>query len=154
MSSGEDWPEADIARLRALWAEGFSVVAIGVVLARTKSSVIGKVHRLGLSSRPSPIVREGPRAVAVKRRAVAMPPAPPLPPVMMPMAARPVCKDSLHTPMPPHAREGCQFVTDDTRYAQRFCDAPRAPESSYCAPHHALCHITVHAAGIPWRFGW
>ena len=42
-------------KLRALWAEGLSAGAIGRKMRITKNAVIGRVHRLGLPARESPI---------------------------------------------------------------------------------------------------
>jgi GcrA cell cycle regulator len=55
MSYGAVWPEKDLAQLRALWATGMSAKAIGVAMGRSKSSIIGRAHRLDLEGRPSPI---------------------------------------------------------------------------------------------------
>ncbi|MEO1190806.1 MAG: GcrA family cell cycle regulator [Pseudomonadota bacterium] len=55
--SGEPatWNEERIIQLRQLWEEGLSASSIGRVLGVTKNAVVGKAHRLKLSSRPSPI---------------------------------------------------------------------------------------------------
>lgn len=52
-----EWTEETISRLRALWDEGLSTAEIGRQLSITKNAVVGKAHRLGLPSRPSPIRR-------------------------------------------------------------------------------------------------
>jgi GcrA cell cycle regulator len=54
-----DWPEATIAQLKTLWADGYSTPEIGRRLGLTKNAVVGKAHRLGLPARPSPIKRDG-----------------------------------------------------------------------------------------------
>ena len=42
---------------------------------------------------------------------------------------------------------GCAFVVDDGDLAREgFCDAPRQPGSSYCARHHARCHLPSGSA--------
>jgi hypothetical protein len=41
-----------------------------------------------------------------------------------------------------HDPKGCAFIVDGPD-GLRPCAAPRRPASSYCAPHHALCHITT-----------
>lgn len=50
-----DWTPARISTLMALWAEGISTLEIGRRLGVTKNAVVGKVHRLGLPKRQSPI---------------------------------------------------------------------------------------------------
>ena len=52
------WNEENIRELRRLWDAGYSASAIGKQIGITKNAVIGKAHRLGLKSRPSPIKRK------------------------------------------------------------------------------------------------
>ena len=51
------WTDAVISDLRRLWDEGHSTAEIGRRLSVTKNAVVGKVHRLHLPNRPSPISR-------------------------------------------------------------------------------------------------
>ena len=52
------WTDERIERLRALWSEGKSASEIARILGGvTRNAVIGKVHRLNLTGRPSPIKR-------------------------------------------------------------------------------------------------
>ena len=41
--------------------------------------------------------------------------------------------------------DGCAYILGESA-SNRMCGAPRRPESSYCAEHHALCHL---ACGSP-----
>lgn len=50
-----EWTPQRISALVALWDEGLPTSEIGRRLGITKNAVIGKVHRLGLSKRGSPI---------------------------------------------------------------------------------------------------
>lgn len=50
-----EWTPARISTLIALWTEGVSTIEIGRRLDVTKNAVVGKVHRLGLPKRVSPI---------------------------------------------------------------------------------------------------
>jgi len=71
-----EWNDDVIARLRQLWAEGHSTAEIGRRIGVTKNAVVGKVHRLQLPARPSPIRRDGgasgrpPRRQAAVRRLI------------------------------------------------------------------------------------
>lgn len=56
----ERWTAAKTADLERFWLLGWSAAAIGREIGMTKSAVIGKVHRLGLPGRPSPIKRKAP----------------------------------------------------------------------------------------------
>ena len=51
------WSEAQINDLTRLWAEGVPISKIGKVIGKTRNAVAGKVNRVGLQSRPSPIIR-------------------------------------------------------------------------------------------------
>ena len=51
----EEWTPKRVSALIALWNEGLSTSEIGGRLGVTKNAVVGKVHRLGLPKRGSPI---------------------------------------------------------------------------------------------------
>ncbi len=44
-----------VAKLKELWSQGKTASEIALVLGVSRNAVIGKVHRLKLSGRPSPI---------------------------------------------------------------------------------------------------
>ncbi len=50
-----EWTPVRVASLIALWEEGLPTSQIGRRLNVTKNAVVGKVHRLGLTKRGSPI---------------------------------------------------------------------------------------------------
>jgi GcrA cell cycle regulator len=51
------WPEEKIEHLKVLWSSGISSMEISIAMKITKNAVLGKVHRLRLPARPSPIKR-------------------------------------------------------------------------------------------------
>ena len=56
-----EWTETRVGQLKRLWRDGHSASHIAEQLGGvTRNAVIGKAHRLGLSSRPSPIRRGTP----------------------------------------------------------------------------------------------
>jgi GcrA cell cycle regulator len=66
------WCEERIARLKELNDQGLSGRAIAALLGNTKNSVIGKLHRLGLSKpvvdRPAPRPKSGARMARPQKR--------------------------------------------------------------------------------------
>ena len=52
------WTDQMIEDLKRMWDEGLSTGEIGKRLGVTKNSIIGKVHRLQLTARPSPIKKK------------------------------------------------------------------------------------------------
>ena len=52
------WTDDKIKKLKKLWQSGKSTAEIAKNLGMSKNSIIGKVHRLDLSARPSPIKAE------------------------------------------------------------------------------------------------
>lgn len=55
------WTAERDERLRRLWDEGHTTLEIGAMMGVTKNSVIGRVHRLKLAQRGSPILVMTPR---------------------------------------------------------------------------------------------
>ena len=64
-----EWTETRVDQLKNLWEEGLSASQIANRLGDvTRNAVIGKAHRLGLSSRPSPIKRVNHPITATQER--------------------------------------------------------------------------------------
>ena len=55
MDMSFEWTPTKVSTLIALWNEGLSTSVIGNRLGVTKNAVVGKVHRLKLPKRGSPI---------------------------------------------------------------------------------------------------
>lgn len=54
-----EWTEERVETLKGLWKNGYTARQIAERLGGvTRNAVIGKAHRLGLSSRPQPVKRE------------------------------------------------------------------------------------------------
>ena len=56
------WNPELIEQLTQQWDAGMSITQIGKNLGMTRNAVVGKAHRLGLTKRPSPILRSEPKA--------------------------------------------------------------------------------------------
>jgi len=126
------WTDERIDLLKSLWEKGLTASQIAEDLGGvSRNAVIGKAHRLGLQSRPSPVkanegeeaapaprkaapapvVAEAPKPVAAaKAEPVAVAPTAPIAPVIAtpvaeavaePAAARPVPATHLNTPYTP-----------------------------------------------------
>src|SRR5882757_4032203 len=74
------WTDERIERLKSLWTKGMTASFIAEELGGvSRNAVIGKAHRLGLQSRPSPVKpnEPAPKAKAkVREKAEAAAPAP------------------------------------------------------------------------------
>lgn len=64
------WTDERIERLKELWSKGMTASQIAEELgAVSRNAVIGKAHRLGLQSRPSPVKANDPAPAAAKPKA-------------------------------------------------------------------------------------
>ena len=80
------WTDERIDQLKAMWEKGLTASQIADELGGvSRNAVIGKAHRLGLQSRPSPVkANEAPKKAAPARKPVA-----PAPEAEAPRAAAP-----------------------------------------------------------------
>lgn len=62
------WTAEKIKQLKKLWSKGKSTVEIGRELGISKNAVVGKVHRLELNARPSPIKKDA-KPKTIKKKA-------------------------------------------------------------------------------------
>jgi len=170
MASDIDWTEELVARLRALWLEGHTTAEIGRRMGITKNAVIGKVHRLQLPSRPSPIRQAGsstPRRQTVPRvRGPSLPPLrsvtdrEPVPATQPPpMASRAPPRAEVSPPSPAAARPAvaapvrpvsqqpcCWPIGEPGTQSFRYCDAGAVPGKPYCAEHAAAAYVAPRTA--------
>ena len=125
-----DWTPDRIKILMALWAEGISTLEIGRRLGVTKNSVVGKVHRLGLPKRQSPI-SSSPRTPRVTK------PTTPIRirPQTVPISANMVKMEKLTTGM-------CKWPEGEPGHEDfRFCGQPAIENKPYCAIHCARAYV-------------
>jgi len=144
----------DDLALRTFWDEGLSVVRISVALGRTKSSVVGRVHRLKLTPRPSPILRkptpgahhsatEPAHGARVAPPAPTPPPSPPASPPtdQVPEQLPPAVRPNLTPPAAFPTFRTCQYPRG-SRPHWDWCSAPVVPGRPYCLFHEKLCWIS------------
>ena len=145
-----EWNEESIGRLRAFWAEGFSTAEIGRRMGITKNAVVGKAHRLQLSSRPSPIRRERRvepvrlrRIPCIEQRQAERPPAP----AVSAAAPRPVERPRTLAPVAPsyggRVSPCCWPIGEPGTKSFRFCDAGTLVGKPYCFAHAQLAYVRV-----------
>ena len=135
-----EWTEEAIAQLRALWLEGHSTAEIGRRMGVTKNAIVGKAHRLKLSSRPSPIRRDrgldhrSPRAAPRAARPRQAAPEP------RPQPSRPVLRTVATVG---RVSPCCWPIGEPGTRSFRFCDADTLPNKSYCYDHAQLAYVKI-----------
>jgi len=69
------WTDDRVEKLRELWDKGLSASQIAKELAEgvTRNAVIGKAHRMGLASRPSPVKADPAKRAAATAKKKAAP---------------------------------------------------------------------------------
>jgi len=135
-SACSPWTDERCEKLRRLWADGLSASDIAKELGATRSGVLGKVMRLGLTPRKSTEFKPGPprprRPKAVRKRPVVapLPPAAPAPP-------EPEKKPYMRRLQLLQLTERhCRWpIGDPHRHPFYFCAADRDAGVPYC-PHH------------------
>jgi len=151
MASEFDWTEEAIACLRVLWEEGHATAEIGRRMKISKNAVVGKVHRLGLPPRPSPIRRDGsgtPRRPTTPRvRGPSLPPLSSTPETRPTPATRPpAAPPAAAPPRPPTQKPCCWPIGEPGTRGFRFCNAAAEPRKPYCTEHAGLAYVAPNAA--------
>jgi GcrA cell cycle regulator len=101
------WTDERIDRLKAMWAEGSTASQIAEDLGGvSRNAVIGKAHRLGLESRPSPVRAGEEKEKKVKAAPAAAAPKSAAPKPAAPKAATPAPEPRVPAPRPVKAAAG------------------------------------------------
>lgn len=134
------WTPDNIEKLRRLWATGTTAAAIGDEFGCSRSSILGKVHRLGLAPR-----RDAPRRETRARIMADIAPNP-LPVERKPKPVRPVAIDEASPRVEPHVVgrlfleagiNACRWMVDGP--GRRLCCSARSiPGRSWCTDHARL----------------
>jgi GcrA cell cycle regulator len=128
------WTDERIATLKAGWESGMTASQIAEKLGEgvTRNAVIGKAHRLGLESRPSPVKAGEEVSAAVDPVAAAAAPTPGPTPVAAQPAAPVVAKPAAKRP----ARTGKAARTTLLDLNERICKwpigHPGEPDFHFC----------------------
>jgi GcrA cell cycle regulator len=152
------WTDERINQLKELWGQGLTASQIAERLGGlSRNAVIGKAHRLGLSSRPSPIrggAATGPRPARRPRSQPARPgvggAAPGGTAAGAPVTAEETVPAPTPTPKPARRRaraggggggKACMWPVGDPKEQNfHFCEEPAEPGRPYCASHCAQAY--------------
>jgi hypothetical protein len=130
------WTADMDAQLAHLWTDPtLSATAIGVRMGKTKSAVTGRIWRLGLPQRGSPLGKNAAAAKVGKSKPITRKP--------LAAAVAPVALEPATVFLSP-TRGKCQWI-EGSGPPWRFCDAPAVEKSSWCATHHARCFVRLSA---------
>lgn len=150
MRGQSPWTEATISELIQLWSEGRSGAEIGRRLNVSKNSVVGKVHRLDLPGRPSPIrYGEGKRKQRTKaRRHKIVSGQLPILRTVRTTTAIPNCTPTQTLPGQT-GKSGtilkvdhcCWPIGDPGSNSFQFCEEPALPSKPYCQEHANRAYV-------------
>ncbi len=136
------WTDERIDRLKTMWEKGMTASQIAEDLGGvSRNAVIGKAHRLGLQSRPSPVkandtaAMPAPKAPPAPRTVSAAPPPPP-PPPSPPPAARSFMP--VYTPQAPSGPTGAQLRSVGPGGFLRQGPGDQAPPSTPAPPRRLV----------------
>lgn len=136
MSLPRNWAAADGEILADMWAAGHSAKEIARRLGKTKNSIIGRAHRIGLAARPSLIA--GRAAKMRKPRALDAQKGPLKRSEISPLAALPI--PALPAELPEVEWGRCQFIFSDPRVNASKCGAPAVRGRAWCSEHLAIVY--------------
>jgi GcrA cell cycle regulator len=127
------WTEERVDLLKQLWGEGKTAAEIAKALGEgvTRNAVIGKAHRLKLSSRVSPIQQAAKKPVKSEAPKVKK---------MQPVIKRSVFKGK-GVSMAELGNGMCRWPNGDPRDAEfNFCGCQAVPGLPYCEEHAQLAY--------------
>lgn len=132
------WTPEKIKSLKKLWQKGKSTVEIGKALGISKNAVVGKVHRLELAARPSPI-KSGTAKTAAKTASKS--------------TAKTSTKNASKTVSKPKSNKttlmdlkltSCRWPIGDPKDADfHFCGKPAQTGKPYCPEHCKIAYISL-----------
>jgi GcrA cell cycle regulator len=140
MNTNPPWSDEENAELTRLWDTGLSSVKIAKIMGKTKNAVCGKVNRLGLPARPSPIPGRKPPVARVPKQIEKQVIASPKAPVMV---------KPQPTPMPKYTRREtrCAWpIGDPKKPSFHFCCDPVESGAVYCPAHESIAYVRVNKA--------
>ena len=132
MAEQPQWTEDRLKKLKDLWGNGLSISKIGKELGVSRNAIAGKVHRMGLTKRQSPIANKP----AGKKNATAKEAVEVAPPENLPLklALRNINWSRSH----------CSWPSGDPKTtAFEFCGKEVVPSKPYCNEHCFEAYTTT-----------
>lgn len=155
MNEGAIWTDRNVATLRQMWAERASASEIAAALGMdvTRNAVIGKVHRLKLPKRPTPVATNAipepkpkpkPKPTVRAKPVYRPPPRPEIPiePTRIKAEAWQPLPGTVPVTMDDLERGQCRWPLG-TELPFLFCGCEALPDRPYCEAH------TRRASGPP-----
>lgn len=136
------WTDEQVEELKRLWDKGLTTGEIGKTLGVSKNAVVGKAHRLGLNSRPSPIRRgddentaaDVPEQSTAEKKTVKPSPA---------KKTAEKEKKKLFT-VNDLTSSSCRWPVGDPKDENfHFCGKEALPDKPYCAEHAAIAYVSA-----------
>ncbi len=123
MADNPGWTEERLVLLKDLWGKGLSISQIGEELGVSRNAVAGKVHRLMLPKRTSPISKAA-KAPEVEERKEELP---------LRLSLRQI----------KWSRSKCAWPSGDPKTTEfSFCGEQIVPGKPYCHEHCELAYTT------------
>ncbi len=135
------WTDEKIENLKQLWDKGLTTMEIGKALGISKNAVVGKVHRLQLPPRPSPIRKAGEEKKIRPRK-----------PIPTKTKAS-VKKETLNNTVPDAKKvslmevtaTSCRWPIGDPKDGDfHFCDKEAVEGRPYCLLHCAQAYVGMN----------
>lgn len=150
------WTDEAVEELKKMWDRGMTTGQIAKALNVTKNSIIGKVHRLCLTARPSPIKKvsgketpkvsstskasqpnkeKEPKSVAVKKEKAPVETVEPAKPVV-------ATPEETNIPLVKLDNHTCRWPLGDPRDDDFcFCGKRVKAGQTYCEEHAAVAYV-------------
>jgi GcrA cell cycle regulator len=149
------WTDEAVEELKKMWDKGMTTGQIAKVLNVTKNSIIGKVHRLCLTARPSPIKKsnkttEEKKATSAKKaekttKAKSCTPAPKKleqAPIKEEVKLVVPAPDEINIPLVKLDNHTCRWPMGDPRDEDFcFCGKRIKTGQTYCEEHAAIAYV-------------
>ena len=134
------WTEQMVEDLKKMWDEGLTTGEIGKRLNVSKNSIVGKVHRLQLSGRPSPIKKKD--EISEEKAAPAKPAKEEK---FEPVAKMPVKNSHSHcgkTSLTDLDNHTCRWPVGDPKDENfHFCGKKVKIGQTYCEEHANIAYV-------------